>query len=75
MVGVSGDDIESHKKFKSELDIPFQLLADEGNEVSIMLRLQPSRTHDLLQAPGCTVLAIKAESFAIHGKAQQYTIT
>ncbi|EIE24468.1 alkyl hydroperoxide reductase/ thiol specific antioxidant/ Mal allergen [Coccomyxa subellipsoidea C-169] len=33
VVGVSGDDVESHQKFKSELGIPFQLLADEGNEV------------------------------------------
>ena len=54
VVGVSGDDVESHKKFKSELDIPFQLLADEGNEVSVT-KLQSCschRVHHVLRAPG-----------------------
>lgn len=37
MLGISGDDVESHIKFKSELDLPFQLLADEGNQVCFTL--------------------------------------
>ena len=31
--GVSGDDIASHKAFKEKHQLPFQLLADEGNKV------------------------------------------
>ena len=33
MLGVSGDTVESHMKFKKDLDLPYQLLSDEGNEV------------------------------------------
>ncbi len=68
MVGVSGDDVESHQKFKSELGIPFQLLADEGNEVSVTFssskaaRMPAFRAllgrRDLMQAAGCRVIAV-----------------
>ncbi|CAL8467480.1 g7018 [Coccomyxa elongata] len=44
VVGVSGDSVDSHIKFKGELDLPFQLLADEGNEV----RKEYGVTKDLL---------------------------
>lgn len=33
VLGVSGDDVESHVKFIGDQQIPFQLLADEGNKV------------------------------------------
>lgn len=29
--------MDSHIKFKGELDLPFQLLADEGNEVILLV--------------------------------------
>ena len=33
MLGISSDDVDSHVAFLSKLDLPFQLLADEGGEV------------------------------------------
>ena len=33
IIGVSGDDPESHANFKSKLGLPYTLLADEGNKV------------------------------------------
>ncbi|CAK0787409.1 hypothetical protein CVIRNUC_010629 [Coccomyxa viridis] len=33
VLGVSGDDVDSHVKFIGDQQIPFQLLADEGNKV------------------------------------------
>ena len=33
VLGISGDTAEDLVKFVSDQDIPFQLLADEGNEV------------------------------------------
>ncbi len=40
VLGVSGDDVESHVKFIGDQQIPFQLLADEGNKVSPCLELK-----------------------------------
>ena len=34
MVGVSTDDIETQKRFKEELALPFELLSDKDKEVS-----------------------------------------
>jgi peroxiredoxin Q/BCP len=33
VLGISGQDVESHVAFKSKLDLPFPLLADEGDAV------------------------------------------
>mmetsp|Transcript_10157 Transcript_10157/g.30500 ORF Transcript_10157/g.30500 Transcript_10157/m.30500 type:complete len:195 (+) Transcript_10157:102-686(+) len=33
VLGISGQDVESHIAFKKDLDLPFPLLADEGDEV------------------------------------------
>ncbi len=33
VLGISGDGVESHHKFKTKYDLPFLLLADEGNQV------------------------------------------
>ncbi len=33
VLGISSQDVESHVEFKSKLDLPFRLLADEGGEV------------------------------------------
>jgi peroxiredoxin Q/BCP len=33
VIGISGDSIESHKKFAAKHDLPFTLLADESGEV------------------------------------------
>ena len=34
VLGVSGDDADSHAAFKSKLGLPYTLLADDGNKVS-----------------------------------------
>lgn len=33
VVGISGDSVASHEKFKTKMKFPFDLLADEGREV------------------------------------------
>ena len=33
VLGISGQDVESHVAFKQDLDLPFPLLADEGDLV------------------------------------------
>jgi len=33
IIGISGDALASHEKFKSKMKFPFDLLADEGREV------------------------------------------
>lgn len=37
VLGVSGDPVESHQKFKEDLGLPYQLLSDAGNEVGSSL--------------------------------------
>src|SRR5881409_923014 len=34
VIGVSPDDIESHRKFKKKYQLPFKLLADEGHKLA-----------------------------------------
>ncbi|HJP59502.1 MAG TPA: peroxiredoxin [Gemmatimonadaceae bacterium] len=34
VIGVSPDNIESHRKFKKKYDLPFQLIADEKHELA-----------------------------------------
>jgi peroxiredoxin Q/BCP len=34
IIGVSPDDLESHKKFKEKMSIPYKLAADDKNEIS-----------------------------------------
>jgi peroxiredoxin Q/BCP len=34
VIGVSPDDVESHRKFKKKYQLPFQLLADEGHKLA-----------------------------------------
>ena len=57
VLGVSGDDVESHVKFIGDQQIPFQLLADEGNKVFPQtlfgLSLSPSPCHALSSSPLC----------------------
>ena len=36
ILGVSTDDVESHRKFREELSLPFPLLADTKGELSAM---------------------------------------
>ena len=33
VIGISGDDVKSHRKFKDKYDLPFYLLADPEHEV------------------------------------------
>ncbi|XP_057536473.1 peroxiredoxin Q, chloroplastic [Amaranthus tricolor] len=33
VIGISGDDVSSHKSFKQKYKLPFTLLSDEGNKV------------------------------------------
>ncbi len=39
VLGVSGDGVESHRKFKTKHDLPFLLLADEGRKVHALYGL------------------------------------
>lgn len=32
MLGISSQDVDSHVEFRSKLDLPFPLLADEGGQ-------------------------------------------
>ena len=34
MIGVSTDDIETQKRFKAKLDLPFEFLSDKDKEIS-----------------------------------------
>ena len=34
VLGVSPDDIESHRKFKKKHELPYQLLVDEGHKLA-----------------------------------------
>ena len=34
VIGVSSNDVASHVEFRSKLDLPFSLLADDGGQVS-----------------------------------------
>ena len=34
VVGISGDDLESHRRFRNKYDLPFVLLSDPGLEVA-----------------------------------------
>lgn len=56
VLGVSGDDVESHVKFIGDQQIPFQLLADEGNKVSSCLGL--NCCHEGL-AWGCLTMQVQ----------------
>ena len=45
VLGVSGDDEDSHAAFKSKLGLPYSLLADDGNKVGCGL-LSPTAIPD-----------------------------
>lgn len=42
VIGISGDSVESHKKFKEKYRLPFTLLADTKNEVREMFGVPKS---------------------------------
>ena len=40
IIGISRDSMESHQKFKKTLNLPFDLLADEGGKVCALYKTQ-----------------------------------
>ena len=36
VIGISSDSVDSHKSFAEDLELPYQLLSDEGDEVRNM---------------------------------------
>jgi len=42
VIGISGDSVESHKKFEEKYNLPFTLLADEGNKIRKMFGVPKS---------------------------------
>ncbi len=40
IIGISRDSLESHQKFKKTLNLPFDLLADEGGKVCALYKTQ-----------------------------------
>lgn len=71
VLGVSGDSIQSHVKFKQKFNLPFPLLSDPGREVM--------KSFDVLGEKsmfGKKFIGIKRESFLINPKgeiAKHYT--
>ncbi len=61
VLGISGDSVVSHKKFKEKFNLPFPLLVDSGREVM--------KSFDVLGEKsmfGKTFIGIKRESFLIN---------
>lgn len=61
VLGVSGDSVSSHKKFKEKFNLPFPLLSDSGREVM--------KSFDVLGEKsmfGKAFIGIKRESFLIN---------
>ena len=59
IVGVSPDDISTHKKFRSDQNIPFHLLYDKGSKVSDKLGLLKRAPPDHLYPLRVTYLVDK----------------
>jgi len=62
IIGISGDNVESHKKFISDNHLNFTLLADEGNKVrkqfgvpSSMLGVVPGRVTYVVNKKGIVI--------------------
>ena len=53
VLGVSGDDEDSHAAFKSKLGLPYTLLADDGNKVGRGRCCQPLRSQTLAVQTVC----------------------
>lgn len=65
VLGVSGDGVSSHKKFKEKFNLPFPLLSDPGREVM--------KSFDVLGEKsmfGKKFIGIKRESFLINPKGE-----
>ena len=60
VLGVSGDSIESHKKFKEKYNLPFPLLSDPGREVMKSMNVLGEKSMF-----GKKFIGIKRESFLI----------
>jgi thioredoxin-dependent peroxiredoxin len=44
VLGISGDDEASHRRFRSKYDLPFTLLVDEGNQVASQYGVMGEKT-------------------------------
>jgi thioredoxin-dependent peroxiredoxin len=60
VLGVSADDVESHRAFRAKHDLNFPLLADVGGEVSDLYGVWDERT-----VHGRTIMGIERSTFVI----------
>lgn len=72
IIGVSGDSVESHKKFTDKYDLPFLLLADTDKLLSEKYGtngfLFPKRTSFLIDATGVIVKIYENVNPNVHAK-------
>lgn len=72
VIGVSGDSIESHKKFTDKYDLPFLLLADTDKSLAESYGtngfLFPKRTSFLIDATGVIVKIYENVNPSMHAK-------
>jgi peroxiredoxin Q/BCP len=68
VIGISADDVESHKNFAQKYNLPFTLLADTRNEVrklfgvrSNMLGLIPGRVTYVVNAEGLIIYIFESQ--------------
>lgn len=68
VIGISADDVESHKNFAKKYNLPFTLLADTKNEVrklfgvkSNMLGLIPGRVTYVANAEGVIIYVFESQ--------------
>lgn len=68
VIGISGDDVESHKNFADKYNLPFTLLADVDNEVRTqfgvkanMLGLIPGRVTYVVDINGTVVFMYESQ--------------
>ena len=68
VIGISADDVESHRNFADKYDLPFTLLADTQNEVrnlfgvkSNMLGLIPGRVTYVVNSEGSIIYIFQSQ--------------
>ena len=68
VIGISADDVESHRNFANKYDLPFTLLADTQNEVrklfgvkSNMLGLIPGRVTYVVNSEGSIIYIFQSQ--------------